>query len=75
MKKSSQKFIGVVYIDGELFSHPNRLMGAADSTCKKVVKQLCENVREILSPDYIRRHNIELKVMNPNIHQVETIHY
>lgn len=50
-------------------------MGTADSTRNKVVKQLRENVRETLTADYINRHNVELRVKNPNTHQVETIQY
>ena len=75
MKTLAQRFTGVVYIDGEMFTHPNRLMGTADSTCNKVVKQLRENVRETLSAEYINRHNVELRVKNPNTNQVETIQY
>lgn len=75
MKKLAQRFTGVVYIDGEIFTHPNRFMGTADSTRNKVVKQLRENIRETLTADYINRHNVELRVKNPNTHQVETIQY
>lgn len=75
MKKLAQRFIGVIYIDGELFTHPNRLIGTADSTRNKVVKQLRKNVREALTADYINSHNVELRVNNPNTHQVETIQY
>ena len=75
MKKLAQRFTGVVYIDGEMFTHPNRLIGTADSTRNLVVKQLRENVRETLTADYINRHNIELRVKNPDTLQVETIQY
>lgn len=75
MKKLAQRFTGVVYIDGEMFTHPDRLIGTADSTRNKVVKQLRENVRETLTADYINHHNIELRVKNPDTFQVETIQY
>ena len=75
MKKLAQRFTGVVYIDGEMFTHPDRLIGTADSTRNKVVKQLRENIRETLTADYINRHNIELRVKNPDTLQVETIQY
>jgi hypothetical protein len=75
MKKLAQRFTGVVYIDGELFTHPNRLMGTADSTRNKVVKQLRENVRETLTSHYISQHTIELHVCDRQTKQVETIKY
>ena len=75
MKKLAQRFTGVVYIDGEMFTLPDRLIGTADCTRNKVVKQLRENIRETLTADYINRHNIELRVKNPNTFQVETIQY
>lgn len=75
MKKLAQRFIGVIYIDGELFTHPNRLIGTAESTRNKVVKQLRKNVRETLTANYINSHNVELRVNNPKTHQVETIQY
>ena len=75
MKKLAQRFTGVVYIDGVMFTHPDRLIGTADSTRNKVVKQLRENIRETLTADYINRHNIELRVKNPDTLQVETIQY
>ena len=75
MKKLAKRFTGVVYIDGEMFTHPDRLIGTADSTRNKVVKQLRENVRETLTAGYINRHNIELRVKNPYTIQVETIQY
>lgn len=75
MKTLAQRFTGSVYVDGNLFSHPNRLMGAADNTRNKVLKQLRENVRELLTEEYISRHEITLRIKNPKTKEVESIDF
>lgn len=69
------RFIGVIYIDGQHFTHPNRIMGAANTTRAKVVKEMRENVRETLTDHYISQHMIELHVCDRQIKQVEKIKY
>ncbi len=69
------RFTGVIYVDGQLFTHPGRLMGAANTTRAKVVKELRENVRETLTDHYISQHTIELHVCDRQTKQVETINY
>ena len=69
------RFTGVIYVDGQHFTHPDRLMGAANSTRAKVVKELRENVRETLISHYISHHTIELHVCDRQTKQVETIKY
>ena len=71
----AKRYTGVIYVDGTLFTHPNRLMGTADTTRNKVVKQLRDNIRDTFTTDYIARHTITLRVKDPNTHQVETIKY
>ena len=70
-----QQFTGAVYVDGNLFTHPNRLMGVADTTRNKVLKQLRENVREVLTEEYINLHEITLRVKNPKTKEVESINF
>ena len=53
----------------------------------KVVQQICETNGQVcigarsiqyleeLTADYIKRHTVELRVKDPNTHQVETIQY
>ena len=69
------RFTGVIYVDGQHFTHPDRNMGAANTTRAKVVKELRENVRETLTGRYISRHTIELHVCDRQTKQVETIKY
>ena len=69
------RFTGTIYVDGQLFTHPGRLMGAANSTRAKVVKELRENVRETLTGHYISQHTIELHVCDRQTKHVETIKY
>ena len=68
-----KKYVGVVYVDGKLFTHPNMLMGVADATASKVTKQLRENIRDTFTKGYINSHIIELKVENLNTNNVTTI--
>ncbi len=75
MNTLAQRFTGSVYVDGNLFTHPNRLMGVADTTRNKVLKQLRENVRETLTEEYISRHEITLRIKNPKTKEVESIDF
>ncbi len=68
-----QVFIGFVYVDGELFTHHDGLMGTTGSTRKKVVNQLRENVFDLLTENYINTHNVELKVRELKTPNFETI--
>ena len=69
------RFTGDIYVDGQHFTHPDRIMGAANTTRAKVVKELRENVCETLTNHYISNHTIELHVSDRQTKQVETIKY
>lgn len=75
MNKLAQRFFGAVFVDGNLFTHPDRIMGVADTTRNKVLKQLRENVRETLTEEYISRHEITLRIKNPKTKEVESINF
>lgn len=75
MATLANRYTGVIYVDGSLFTHPNRMMGTADSTRAKVVKQLRANIRDTFTADYISRHNITMRVKDPNTNKVENIQF
>ena len=66
-------FLGSVYMDGKIFTHPNSLMGFADNSKSKVVKQLRINVHENIHKDYINKHDWELHILDDRTKQTEII--
>ena len=68
-------YLGGVYVDGKLFTHPDRLMGTADNTRNKVLKQLRLNVKETLTAGYVDRHTIELHIYHPMTQKEEIVQY
>ena len=74
-KKLFQRFIGIVYVDGLLFTHPDILMGVSGSSRNKVLKLLRDNVLGTLTTKFINRHNVEFRVHNLITHQVEIIRF
>jgi len=69
------RYTGVVYVDGKHFTHPNRLMGAADNNHNKVLRELRQNVCEAFTSDYISSYDIKFHVCDRKTKQVETINY
>lgn len=70
-----KRFIGLVYVDGEHFTHPNRIMGVAEISRNKTLSELRKNVKETLANSYINNHNIELRICVPLTKNTEIIKY
>lgn len=68
-----KRFIGSVYVDGEIFTHPNNLMGTAEITRNSTLSKLCKNINGTLTNSYLDCHNIELRVYDRQTKQVESI--
>ena len=70
-----KRYIGLVYVDREHFTHPNRIMGVAEFSRNKTLSELRKNVKETLTNSYINNHNIELRICDRLTNQTETIKY
>ncbi|GEM_PF-5145010 len=71
----SNRFAAAVYIDSNSADHGEKLLGMIGNSSQVVLGLAKSLIKDIFTPEYINRHQIDIHLYDPNTRRLNCINY